>query len=139
MLLNGATISFDQPPIIENGKTLVPLRAIFEALGAEVSWEPNTQTVTIATTGQSSIPPTETISNPPQENNDFSALTEGAEGWARAIKAVSFGDGKNAKAGDILPYGNIGISGAVIAMFNGEAWDLQKAIDWGILDWLHYI
>jgi hypothetical protein len=44
--VNGNTIAFDQPPIIENGRTLVPLRAIFEALGAEVSWEQSTQTVT---------------------------------------------------------------------------------------------
>ena len=45
VLVNGAAVSFDQPPFIENGRTLVPLRAIFEALGAEVSWEETTQTV----------------------------------------------------------------------------------------------
>lgn len=46
VLLNGTAIIFDQPPIIENGRTLVPLRAIFEALGATVEWEQSTQTVT---------------------------------------------------------------------------------------------
>ena len=40
-----ANEKFDQPPIIENGRTLVPLRVIFEALGAEVTWEDETQTV----------------------------------------------------------------------------------------------
>jgi len=45
--LNGAEIKFDdQPPIIENGRTLVPLRAIFEALGASIDWNPSTKTVT---------------------------------------------------------------------------------------------
>lgn len=45
--LNGEKIHFaDQKPIIDNGRTLVPLRAIFEALGAEVDWDGNTQTVT---------------------------------------------------------------------------------------------
>ena len=44
--LNGTNLSFDQPPIIESGRTLVPLRAIFEALGAEVHWDEDTQTVT---------------------------------------------------------------------------------------------
>jgi len=44
--LNGETLNFDTPPIIENGRTLVPLRTIFEALGADVEWEDNTQTVT---------------------------------------------------------------------------------------------
>ena len=46
--LNGKNIAFDQPPIIENGRTLVPLRAIFEALGASVDWDNDTQTVTSA-------------------------------------------------------------------------------------------
>ena len=44
--LNGTTLSFDVPPIIESDRTLVPLRAIFEALGASVSWSEETQTVT---------------------------------------------------------------------------------------------
>jgi len=42
--INGASIEFDQPPIIEEGRTLVPMRAIFEALGAEVVWDGDTQT-----------------------------------------------------------------------------------------------
>ena len=43
--LNGKKLSFDQPPVIENGRTLVPLRAIFEALGAEIAWDSETQTI----------------------------------------------------------------------------------------------
>lgn len=43
--VNGEELAFDQPPIIENGRTLVPLRAIFEALGAEVDWDQETKTV----------------------------------------------------------------------------------------------
>ncbi|MBQ4347028.1 MAG: copper amine oxidase N-terminal domain-containing protein, partial [Firmicutes bacterium] len=38
-------IIFDQPPIIENDRTLVPLRAIFEALGAEVEWNSETRSI----------------------------------------------------------------------------------------------
>ena len=48
VILNDKPVVFDQPPIIENGRTLVPLRAIFEAMGADVKWEPSTQTVTAA-------------------------------------------------------------------------------------------
>ena len=33
-------------PIIENERTLVPMRAIFEALGAKVDWDGETRTVT---------------------------------------------------------------------------------------------
>lgn len=39
-------LSMDVPPVIESGRTLVPLRAIFEAFGADVQWDPVTQTVT---------------------------------------------------------------------------------------------
>lgn len=46
VMVNGRPLRFDQPPIIENDRTLVPLRTIFEALGANVEWEQSTQTVT---------------------------------------------------------------------------------------------
>lgn len=36
--VNGNQLSFDQPPIIKDGRMLVPLCAIFEAMGAEVLW-----------------------------------------------------------------------------------------------------
>lgn len=45
VLLDGASLSFDVPPIIENGRTLVPFRKICEALGAEVEWDEETRTV----------------------------------------------------------------------------------------------
>ncbi|MGN1115595.1 MAG: copper amine oxidase N-terminal domain-containing protein [Candidatus Ornithomonoglobus sp.] len=38
IVLNGDKMSFEQTPFIEDGTTLVPMRAIFEALGAEVEW-----------------------------------------------------------------------------------------------------
>jgi len=44
--LNGSRIAFDQPPVIQDGRTLVPLRAIFEAMGATVEWEQQTRMVT---------------------------------------------------------------------------------------------
>lgn len=45
VVVNGKKLVFDQPPIVENGRTLVPFRAIFESLGAEVNWDPKTQLV----------------------------------------------------------------------------------------------
>lgn len=42
--INSVEVKFDVPPIIENGRTLVPMRAIFEALGAEVYWDGETKT-----------------------------------------------------------------------------------------------
>ena len=46
--VDGTQVSFDQPPVIQNDRTLVPMRKIFEAMGAEVAWEESTQTVTAA-------------------------------------------------------------------------------------------
>ena len=44
--LNGTPLVFDQPPISKDGRTLVPLRVIFEALGATVNYEQSTKTIT---------------------------------------------------------------------------------------------
>ncbi len=41
---NGEWMQFDVPPMLMNDRTMVPLRAIFEALGAKVSWDDATQT-----------------------------------------------------------------------------------------------
>ncbi|AVX40812.1 Copper amine oxidase N-terminal domain-containing protein (plasmid) [Carboxydocella thermautotrophica] len=46
VIVNGKTINFDSEPIIKNGRTLVPVRAIFEALGATVTWDPESRMVT---------------------------------------------------------------------------------------------
>lgn len=47
VVVNDNALVFDQQPVIENNRTLVPLRAIFEALGAEVNWDENTKTITV--------------------------------------------------------------------------------------------
>jgi len=44
--LNGHPLSFDVPPLIVNNRTMVPFRAIFEAFGAEVSWNEHLRQVT---------------------------------------------------------------------------------------------
>jgi len=47
MYKNGTKIILDVPPKIENNRTLVPIRAIAEALGAKVEWNSETQEITI--------------------------------------------------------------------------------------------
>ena len=44
--IDGNYVDFDQSPVIIDGRTLVPLRAIFEVLGATVEWNGDTKTVT---------------------------------------------------------------------------------------------
>ena len=45
--VNGTSIALDAPSFIENGRTFLPLRFVAENLGANVSWDGTTQTVTI--------------------------------------------------------------------------------------------
>lgn len=43
--LDGRVLEFDVPPQIVNGRTMVPMRAIFEELGATVEWEAEDRTI----------------------------------------------------------------------------------------------
>lgn len=44
VMVDGEYVKFDVQPTIIEGRTLVPVRAIFEALGAEVDWNGDTRT-----------------------------------------------------------------------------------------------
>ena len=46
--LNGISRSLDSPPVIKNARTLVPIRAIIEALGGEVDWDGTARKATVA-------------------------------------------------------------------------------------------
>lgn len=41
-------VKFDVPPVIKYGRTLIPVRAITNALGADVEWDAETKTVTVS-------------------------------------------------------------------------------------------
>ncbi|MCF8010886.1 MAG: copper amine oxidase N-terminal domain-containing protein [Clostridiales bacterium] len=43
----GKTIKMDQPAVIENGRTLIPLRFVGERLGYSVDWNGETQKITV--------------------------------------------------------------------------------------------
>lgn len=47
ILVNGTKLILNDPPVIVDGRTLVPVRAISEVFDAEVQWDGNSQTVTI--------------------------------------------------------------------------------------------
>lgn len=44
VVFEGRVLELPDPPFIQEGRTLVPMRAFFEALGADVSWDPDTRT-----------------------------------------------------------------------------------------------
>lgn len=43
VILDGERIEFDVQPVIENERTLVPMRAIFEAMGKKITWVGHTE------------------------------------------------------------------------------------------------
>ncbi len=49
--IDGWYIAFDQPPVIINDRTLVPLRAIAESIGAEVAYDGTSKTITLSKGG----------------------------------------------------------------------------------------
>jgi hypothetical protein len=49
--VNGSAVRLDAPPQIVKGRTLVPIRFVSENMGAGVTWDPSTKTVTILSSG----------------------------------------------------------------------------------------
>jgi hypothetical protein len=43
--IDGKLMAFDQPALLVDGNTVVPLRGVFENLGAAVEWDQNSQTI----------------------------------------------------------------------------------------------
>jgi hypothetical protein len=52
IFVNGQEIYSDVPPQIINGRTMVPIRFVAEALGANVQWDEKTQAVSIINTAE---------------------------------------------------------------------------------------
>lgn len=46
VILGGNTMEFEVLPFLDQGRTMVPLRTIFEALGAGVQWDGGSRTIT---------------------------------------------------------------------------------------------
>ncbi|HYG59328.1 MAG TPA: copper amine oxidase N-terminal domain-containing protein [Symbiobacteriaceae bacterium] len=53
--LNGQNMAFQVPPRTEEGRTLVPMRAIFEALGATITWNGDTQEIRATSPGGTEV------------------------------------------------------------------------------------
>ena len=45
--VHGNHLNFDVPPVIKQGRTLIPVRAITNGMGAEVDWDAETKLITI--------------------------------------------------------------------------------------------
>lgn len=45
--VNGEVLALEEPAFIENDRTLVPLRGVFEAVGAQVLWDQESKTAIV--------------------------------------------------------------------------------------------
>lgn len=54
VLIDGSPVIFDQPPVVVGGRVLVPLRGVFERLGAFVQWNPANNSV-LASRGSTQV------------------------------------------------------------------------------------
>jgi len=73
--LNGSALAFDVAPQIINDRTMVPMRKIFESMGATVNWDDATRTVT-STKGATTI--SMTIDNPTMTVNGNAVVLDTA-------------------------------------------------------------
>lgn len=82
--VNGRQVALDVPARIVQGSTMVPLRFLSEALGADVAWNPGTRTVQIATGPGTGQPPGGVGAGPVE----IASFTHNARGWLRAGSTV---------------------------------------------------
>ncbi len=47
VIVNGKSVAMDTAPVVSEGRILVPVRAIGEAIGADVQWDEKTKTITL--------------------------------------------------------------------------------------------
>ncbi len=74
---NYKELKFDQEPVVKDGRVLVPIRKIFEALGSKVSWNDSAKTI-MAETEDMKI--TLTVGEPKvQINSDFKGIKSSKE------------------------------------------------------------
>ena len=87
--VDGKEVAGDVPAVILSGRTMVPVRFVSEALGANVEWDPQRYTVVIATDKDepAAVPPPEPPAPPPEPEpvapEDQVSLLSSHDYWER--------------------------------------------------------
>ncbi len=89
--VNGRAVSLDVPAQVYRGTTLVPLRFMGEALGAQVRWNESTRTVNISTSDVT-VPPSPNPNPPPTRDRgvEITSFEARADGWLKAGSTIDF-------------------------------------------------
>ena len=51
LVVDGKKVNCDVPPVIRNDRTMVPVRALFDCFGADISWDEKSRKVTVSSSG----------------------------------------------------------------------------------------
>lgn len=101
--INGQPVSMDVPAVIYAGTTMVPLRFLGEALGAEIKWNGAERTVEILTGGEIAVP--DTVTPTTSTEPELTSFSHNANGWLKVgnVLKVSLGGTPKAKASFMIP------------------------------------
>lgn len=126
LVVNGEDITAQAEPIIINGRTLVPARALAESLGAKVEWDGSANSVIVTSNLVVSSVPTDLPQAAAQSVNDTT-------GWMSLVElgnnGVIFRTGIN---GSTLSKGDATIQINVPSMSNGEQITISGVRVWNI-------
>lgn len=104
VLVDGKELQTEKEPFIYDGTTYLPLRAVAEAVGKEVSWDSATKTA-ILTGGAAELPQEDTkdeASDKTNEETKSEADTQQSSRWIRVTNKVhAYGDSVEIKCTDI--------------------------------------
>lgn len=95
-LVNGRPVTLDTAPTVVNGRTLVPLRFLSERLGADVTYNPGDQSITVTYPGQgqSAAPPAGPVAPPAgPAAGSWVAQASGTDADLRGVYFVSSSTG----------------------------------------------
>ncbi len=90
-LVNGQTTNLDVAPFLVGARTLVPLRFISESLGANVNWDGNSNTVTVAMAGGYTQPQYVNPTAAPTNTVQLTNLIPSRNGSAQSIRPAISG------------------------------------------------
>lgn len=139
--IDGAKLATDQAPVMVQGRVMLPLRAIFEALGASVNWNQSTKTVTASKDGTTIVltlkaktakinnvsigldVPAQSIKGRTMIPVRFVSEALGQEvGWNSKSQIVTITSGKNAEPDTLIPVSYVTLRDVAN---NGDGRDLE--------------
>ena len=94
--VDGKTVALDSAPVIENGRTLVPLRFISESLGAEVNWDSEAKCASIEYSDQL-IQARELYGKPVTGEDAVLGALDDKFAYKVATDLAAFGDAKDGR------------------------------------------